>query len=86
LINPHYLEERQRRKDENQEDYKMRIQQLMQVEHNPLLTTGIQGNSIIQDTVANKKYKCYYSKCRKSFLTIQLLIQHEKIHVSRSNN
>ena len=25
---------------------------------------------IIHDTVANKKYKCYYHKCRKSYFTV----------------
>lgn len=47
IINPHYLEERRKKQDENQEDYVARLQRLMQQEQNPLLNTGIQGNSII---------------------------------------
>jgi len=66
MINPHY----QLEDDMVDEDELIRIQELMVKQQNPLLNTGIQGNSIIQDTVANKKYKCYYSKCRKSFFTI----------------
>lgn len=39
---------------------------------------------IIQDNVSNKKYKCFFDKCRKSYFTVQLLITHQKIHVRKS--
>lgn len=43
------------------------------------------AGNIIHDTVANKKYKCFFHKCRKSYFTIQLLISHQKIHVKKSS-
>jgi len=73
VINPHYTEEQKnmgRDKFRNPAAYED-------------ISTLVQRNQedIIHDTVANKKYKCYSTKCRKSFFTVQLLIQHERIHV-----
>jgi len=64
LINPHYKEESSgkvigKEKFRNPEAYDD-------------ISSLIQKNQddIIHDTVACKKYKCYFNKCRKSFFTV----------------
>ena len=81
LINPHYKEEMYQQEKNNEGTSKIKVEEMKHsynkdrqivvaqqfLMHDPSLAgNGVTGSSIIHDTVANKKYKCYHSKCRKS--------------------
>lgn len=54
----------------NKQDRQVFMAQKFLMQDPSLAGNGVTGSSIIHDTVANKKYKCYHSKCRKSYFTI----------------
>lgn len=71
LINPHYSDDQPQQKAIALKEFRNPdafedIKQLIEEDR----------EDIVHDTVSSKKYKCFFEKCRKSYFTVQLLLNH----------
>jgi hypothetical protein len=57
------------------------VQKLKEKEHQVFIFENAQD--LLKDSVSDKKYKCFFVRCRKTFDNIVQLLNHEEIHVKK---